>query len=267
MKKKLGLILVFIMLASLICGCNSNQTTTAREEENLPELKIGIDAEYEPYSYVDEQGEYAGLDIELAKEVCSRMGMKPVFIALQWDQKDENLENGDIDCIWSCFSMSGREDLYDWAGPYMCSRQVVAVKADSDIYKISDLEGKIIAVMSSTMPESLFLNHEDSNIPEVKYVYCMDTLELTFSSLQAGYADATAGHESVMRQYMETTSGEYRLLDEALQSVDVGIAFLKGSDAETIRQINVVLAEMSIDGSLDEILEKYGITGEGGEDQ
>jgi ABC-type amino acid transport substrate-binding protein len=65
---------------------------------------------------------------------------------------------------------------------------------------------------------------------------------------------------------METTSGEYRLLDEALQSVDVGIAFLKGSDAETIRQINVVLAEMSIDGSLDEILEKYGITGEGGED-
>jgi polar amino acid transport system substrate-binding protein len=214
---------------------------------------------------VDEQGNYAGLDIELAKEVCRRMGMKPVFVALQWDQKDECLEDGEIDCIWSCFSMSGREDLYDWAGPYMCSRQIVAVKADSDIYTLSDLNDKIVAVMSSTMPESIFLNQENSDIPKVKYVYCMDTQELTFSALQAGYVDATAGHESVVRQYMDTMYGDYRILDEALQSVDVGIAFLKGADQETIADINIALDSMREDGTLAEILEKYDISADGGE--
>lgn len=52
------------------------------------------------------------------------------------------LENGEIDCIMGCFSMKGRLDDYQWAGPYMISRQVVAVNPNSDIYKLSDLEGK-----------------------------------------------------------------------------------------------------------------------------
>ena len=65
-----------------------------------------------------------------------------------------------------CFSMEGRLDDYRWAGPYIASRQVVAVNESSDIYKLSDLEGKNLAVQSTTKPEGIFLNHTDERIPK-----------------------------------------------------------------------------------------------------
>ena len=53
--------------------------------------------------------------------------------------------------------MDGREEEYQWAGPYLYSRQVVAVRSDSDIYTLQDLAGKVVAVQSTTKPEELFL--------------------------------------------------------------------------------------------------------------
>lgn len=66
------------------------------------------------------------------------------------------MENGTIDCIWGSFSMDGREEEYQWAGPYLYSRQVVAVHSDSDIRTLQDLAGKVVAVQSTTKPEELF---------------------------------------------------------------------------------------------------------------
>ena len=62
--------------------------------------------------------------------------------------------------------MDGREDEYQWAGRYMKSSQVVAVNADSDIYTLSDLAGKTIAVRSTAKPEDIFRSR-DSRIPEL----------------------------------------------------------------------------------------------------
>ena len=74
------------------------------------------------------------------------------------DDKDKDLENKEIDCLWGRFSMDGRENDYKWAGPYMVSRQVVAVNKNSNIKKLSDLSGKVIAVQASTKPEDIFLD-------------------------------------------------------------------------------------------------------------
>jgi polar amino acid transport system substrate-binding protein len=264
------LLLFFIAAVGLLIGCTRQTTDSAGTVEQLPQLKIGIDANYEPYSYIDENGDYAGLDIELAKEACTRMGWEPVFDAIKWDNKDTYLEEGSIDCIWSCFSMNGREDDYDWVGPYMYSRQMVVVRSDSQIEKLDDLTGLDVAVMSSTKPESIFLDREDENIPKVKNVYCMENTDLVFAILKGGYVDAVAGHESVMRQYMDLTSGSYRLLEEALLSVKVGVAFESGKNSDLSEKLDQALQEMKEDGTLDSILEDYGIsaeTADGGETQ
>ena len=68
-----------------------------------------------------------GIDVDLATEAFGRMGYKIEIIPISWEQKKKLLENGEIDCIMGCFSMKGRLDDYQWAGPYMISRQVVAV--------------------------------------------------------------------------------------------------------------------------------------------
>lgn len=82
------------------------------------------------------------------------------FVTIDWEKKKELVENGTIDCIWGSFSMDGREEEYQWAGPYLYSRQVVAVRSDSDIRTLQDLTGKVVVVQSTTKPEELFLNAE-----------------------------------------------------------------------------------------------------------
>jgi len=74
------------------------------------------------------------------------MGYKARFIYIDWEDKKNLLADRTIDCAWGSFSMDGRENEYRWAGPYMTSRQVVAVNMESDIYSLEDLEGKTIAV-------------------------------------------------------------------------------------------------------------------------
>ena len=61
------------------------------------------------------------------------MGYRAEFTTIDWEQKTKLVDNGEIDCIWDCFSMDGRENDYQWAGPYLVSRQVIAVSAQSSI--------------------------------------------------------------------------------------------------------------------------------------
>jgi polar amino acid transport system substrate-binding protein len=268
MKKKVqNMLLAALLLALLVCGCSTSTADMGGDEE-LPELLIGIDDSYEPYTYVDENGDYAGLDVELAKEACRRMNREAVFVGIKWDNKNDYLADGSIDCIWSCFSMNGREADYTWVGPYMYSRQMVAVTSDSQIEKISDLNGKKVSVMSSTKPETIFLERESDEIPEVQELYSMENMNYVFAALQYGYVDAAAGHEIMMRQYMESTAGEYRLLDEELQAVEVGVAFDKDNPSDAAEELDQALSEMKEDGSLEKILEEYGIdmdSADGGE--
>ena len=67
--------------------------------------------------------------------------------------------------------MDGREEEYQWAGPYLYSRQVVAVRSDSDIRTLQDLAGKVVAVQSTTKPEELFLNAEQNGLPRLRRLY------------------------------------------------------------------------------------------------
>ena len=144
------LAVLLALCGALLCGCGQRETET----EELPVLVIGSD-NYEPYFYLDENGAYAGIDVEIATAACERLGWTPDFRQISWQEKDALLERGDVDCLWGSFSMNGREDCYRWAGPYMYSRQVVIVQASSDIYGLGDLNGKRIAVQTSSKPEEL----------------------------------------------------------------------------------------------------------------
>ena len=146
------LAVLLALCGALLCGCGQRETET----EELPVLVIGSD-NYEPYFYLDENGAYAGIDVEIATAACERLGWTASFQKINWQEKDALLERGDVDCLWGSFSMNGREDRYRWAGPYMYSRQVVIVQASSDIYGLGDLNGKRIAVQTSSQPEELCL--------------------------------------------------------------------------------------------------------------
>ena len=195
--------------------------------------------------------------MDLAKESFGRLGYAVSFVGIDWEEKKKLVEDGDIDCIWGCFSIDGREDEYNWTEPYMISRQVVAVNRSSDIYRLSDLEGRTIAVQSTTKPESIFLERTDSRIPLVREVYSLEDRELLYTSLGKGYVDAIAAHETAIRQYMKDYDADYRILDESILTTGIGVAFAKNDTRGLSEQLSRVFEEMRADGTTRTIIGRY----------
>lgn len=252
------IIAVFLAAAMLIClcGCSEEKTESNAAGDNV--LIIGSDI-YEPYFYIAENGDFTGVDVDIAREVCKRINVEPIFKKINWQNKDSYLENGGIDCLWACFSMTGREELYNWAGPYLKSRQVVIVNANSDIYTLGDLNGKDIAVQNGTKPEELFLKNMLPQVTKVKNIYSFSTASTVFAALKKGYVDACAGHETAYRELMKNAAGDYRILDEPLAEVELGVAFYRENKNPIINEITAALKEIGRDGTLEKIIESYGL--------
>lgn len=246
---------VMLVLAAGLCGCAGQNNALPA---NAPTVTIGIDP-FEPYCYPDGDGQYAGIDVDLATEAITRLGYKVEFQEINWHDKDSLLQDGTIDCLWACFSMSGREDLYQWSGPYMCSRQVVAVRADSNIHDLADLAGKRIGVQATTKGEGLFLGKIPSDLPAAGQVSSFATTDDMFAALRKGYVDAICGHEALVAGWIGTETIAYRLLDESPLKTELGVAFAKGTHAELSTALTQTLEQMQYDGTMGRILEKYGI--------
>lgn len=243
--------------ALVLCGCSKNERTNGQSDSGeLPEIVIGSD-NYPPYNYVDTDGNATGIDVELAVEAFKRMGYKARFVYIDWEDKKNLLANGIIDCAWGSFSMDGRENEYRWAGPYMVSRQVVAVNVESDIYTLADLEGKTVAVQTTTKPEEIFLSRTDDRIPAIRSLISLQKRELIYPFLSKGYADALAAHETAIYQYMKDYNIEFRILDEPLEIVGLGVAFDKNDTRGIENELTETLNQMRLDGTEKEIISRY----------
>ena len=251
-----GMLVAAALAMSMLCGCGKQNVQT--NDNELKPVIVGID-KFEPYTYLDVNGNYTGVDIEIAEQVFHKLGYEPEFKFITWSEKNNDLADGTIDCIWSCYSMNDRENDYQWAGPYLYSRQVIAVSSDSNVQTFDDLSDKMVGVQVTTRAANLFLHTIDSPLPEVKEVNCFATTEDMFAALRKGYVDAIAGHEALLNEFIVSGRGEYRLLEESPHISKVGVAFEKGTHTELTKEMNVVIAEMSKDGTIGKIAEKYGL--------
>ena len=152
MKRMVSLACVLALAVSMMAGCSSKseetkaaETTAEKKEETTTAgttaaetaeaaggtLIVGFDQDFPPMGFVGDNGEYTGFDLDLAKEVASRLGLEYKAQPIAWDSKDMELESGNIDCIWNGFTMTGRESDYEWTEAYMANSQVFVVAADS----------------------------------------------------------------------------------------------------------------------------------------
>lgn len=245
-----------LLAASTALGGLTACGGTDAKNSGLPQILIGSDT-YPPYIYLNNDGTPTGIDVEIATEAFRRMGYAARFEVIDWEQKTALVESGAIDCIWGCFSMQGRETLYRWAGPYMVSRQVVAVNADSSIQSLSDLAGKTVMVQSTTKPESIFLSGSDPRIPQTVEVFSIEDRSVQYAMLACGYVDAIAAHETAILQYMKDNNAVFRILEEPLLVTGLGVAFAKNDSRGLDHQLNDTFAQMREDGTLERIVGKY----------
>ena len=238
--------------ASGLTACSGSRS----EKEELPQIMIGSD-NYPPYVYLNNDGVPTGIDVDIATEAFKRIGYAAQFETIDWEQKSTLVESGAIDCIWGCFSMDGRENDYQWAGPYMISRQVVAVNENSSIQAFSDLAGKTIAVQTTSKPEEIFLSGTDPRIPQGVEVFSTENRSVQYAMLSCGYVDAIAAHETAILQYMKDCNVVFRILEEPLLTTGLGVAFAKNDTRGLAQQLNDTFAQMREDGTLERIVGKY----------
>ena len=253
-RKIFTVILIFSIVMATLAGCDKADKVS--DTTKKPVIKIGSD-NYPPYNFLNEDGIPTGIDVELATEAFRRMGYRTEIVQINWEKKKELVESGKIDCIMGCFSMEGRLNDYRWAGPYIASRQVVAVNENSDIYKLSDLEGKNLAVQSTTKPEGIFLNRTDERIPKLGNLISLGHRELIYTFLGKGYVDAIAAHETAVEQYLKDFNADYRILKESILTTGLGVAFAKTDQRGIAAALSKELDSMRKDGRTKKILEQY----------
>lgn len=249
------LILTVLLVAGVLCGC-AVQTGEQPGISSLPHITIGSDT-YPPFVYLDNNGDPTGIDVEIAVEAFRRMGYQAVFTTIDWEQKRTLVDNGEIDCIWGCFSMDGREQDYQWAGPYMVSRQIIAVNAKSDIYTMDDLNGKTIAVQSTGKPEEIFLQSGQADIPQFEDIISLEDRSVQYAALDCGYVDAIAAHETAILQYMQDCNANFRILEEPLLVTGIGVAFALNDTRGLDEKLTETFAAMRADGTMKQIVGKY----------
>ena len=257
MKKRMVAVLMAAFMAAGVCS-----GVTVYADADSKTLTVGFDAEYPPFGYMDENGEYVGFDLDVAQKVCDNLGWELVKKPINWDSKDMELNSGNIDCIWNGFTINGREDDYTWSDPYVDNSQVMVVSENSGINSLSDLAGKTVGVQAASAALDLLQSEEEGGQKELADTFAalqqFPDYNNAFVELQAGSIDAVAMDIGVAKYQLESRGEGYKILDEHLNSEKYAIGFKKGN-TELCDKVNEGLQQVLADGTFDKLAEKYGI--------
>ncbi|MEG1848409.1 MAG: amino acid ABC transporter substrate-binding protein [Lachnospiraceae bacterium] len=277
MKKITVVIGAMAVVMAMVTGCGSTQDKTTKEsntaQSNTTDVQketedtaqgktftLGFDANFPPYGYMDEDGSYVGFDLDLAAEVCDRLGWELVLQPIDWDAKDMELSSGSIDCIWNGFTLNGREDAYTWSDPYVDNSQVFVVRADAGITKAEELAGKVVNVQADSSALKALQGEEQSALTgSFADLIQVPEYNTAFMNLEAGAADAVAMDIGVAKYQIASRGDEFVILEKPLASEVYAIGFLKGNEA-CRDAVQEQLDAMAADGALSKIAEKWGVT-------
>ena len=251
---KKALILAACAVIAAAAAAYASETGLAQEGK----LVVGFDAEYPPYGYMDENGEYTGFDLELAQAVCDIEGWELVKTPIDWDSKDMELNSGSIDCIWNGFTMTGREDAYTWSVPYVDNSQVIVVSDKAGVASLADLAGKTVGVQAASAALTLLEGDQKDLADTFAGLQQFKDYNTAFVELMAGSIDAIAMDIGVAQYQIAGREG-YSILEETLNAEQYAVGFKLGNDAlcEIIDRDLQVLLE---NGTFAELAEKYELT-------
>ena len=268
MKKKLMAILgvaaaMCLCFALAGCGGGSSASSSAAADDasagDAVEFVVGFDSEYPPYGYVGDDGEYTGVDLDLAAEVCDRNGWEFKAEPIDWDAKDALIDAGTITCIWNGFTVTDeRKQTYDFSDPYMYNAQVLVVKADSDVTTLADLADKHVMTQTDSAGLDALNDEQYADIVKTFAGGAPETLgdyNNIMMQLESGAVDAVVCDLSIAARQMAAKPDTFKQV-ETLSDEEYAVGFKKGN-TEMVDAVNATLKEMTDDGTVEKILAKY----------
>ncbi|MBX0359375.1 amino acid ABC transporter substrate-binding protein [Halobacillus sp. Nhm2S1] len=267
--KKFVLLLSIGLLAMVLAACGSSeegdQASSGEENESESseqtlleqikesgELVIGTEGTYRPYTFHDENDELTGFDVEIAREVADRLGVKPVFNETKWDSMFAGLNAERFDMVANQVGITEeRQEEYSFSDPYIQSSAVVVTHKDNEsIQSFEDLEGVNAA-------QSMTSNYADIARENGAEITSVEGFNESMQLLATKRVEATVNDRLSVLDYLNNREDAPVKIaarqDDASQS---GLLFRQGNE-DLVKAVNEALQEMKDDGTYLEISEKW----------
>lgn len=273
-RNKMAIAVMAIAIIGTLAGCGgtankgstSDPVTTGNQTgedislssiQQRGEFILGLDASFPPMGFTNEKNEIVGYDIDLAKEVCKRMGVELKIQPINWDSKQQELDTKNIDCIWNGFTVDEeRKKSMTVSDDYMENHQVLVVKADSSYKTKEDLAGKVVELQKGSTAAAALDSEENKEFKSslADTILIADNVK-AMMDLGTG-CDAVLMDEVVANYYLAQNEGKYRILEEPLSDEEYVIGFRKGEEALK-NEVENQLKAMVADGTMSEIDNKW----------
>ncbi len=217
---------------------------------------VGTDAAYAPFESQNEKGEIVGFDIEVVQAIAKKAGIEVKFVNTPWEGIFNALGQGDRDMIVSAVTITAeRKQTMDFSNPYFDAQQLIAVKEKSKVAKFADLKKLKVGVQTGTTGDEAvtkLLGKTSTNIKR------FESTPLALKELEAGGVDAVVADNGVIIHYVANNpGGKFKMVsDKEFVPEQYGIAIKKGN-TELQEKLNKGLAEITADGSYEQIYKKY----------
>ena len=264
--KKLSIAMLSMVLAGsmLLTGCGGGNTQSAddtasdtTEQSETAEnteggvLRMGTNATFPPYEYVDENNEVAGIDADIAAAIADKLGMELEITDMAFDSLIAALQSDTIDIVLAGMTVDPeRAESVNFTDSYATGVQVIIVPEDSDIASPDDLEGKNIGVQTGTTGD-LYCTEQYGQ----EYVKQFDNGPLAVAALLNGQIDCVVIDNEPAKNYVAANQG-LKILETAYANEEYAAAIAK-DNTELYDQVNTAIQELKADGTIDSIIEKY----------
>lgn len=259
MKRLIAALSVFLIVGAALHAAGSGESgadESLKDVQDKGTFVLGLDDAFPPMGFRAEDGSIVGFDIDVAKEVASRLGVELVTQPIDWNSKEQELATGNIDCIWNGFTRTPeREGMMSFSEAYLRNAQVVVVQDESPYRTLADLSGATIGVQAgSSAQEAIedtpgFLDSLDEVIEFKENLTALMDLEI-------GGVDGVVMDLVVANYSIQTSGNDFRVLDETLTEEEYAIGFRK-NDIALRDAVNAELEAMAADGTLAGISEAW----------
>ncbi|MSR97850.1 basic amino acid ABC transporter substrate-binding protein [Arthrobacter sp. BL-252-APC-1A] len=253
-RKAVAAVLAVGALSLAACGSGSDSADeSGLGLVNDGTLTVCSNLPFQPFEYVDDNGEYAGFDMDLSREIAAGMGLDWELQNVGFDglQSGTVLAAGQCDLIAAAVTITPeRADKLAFSDPYYDSLQSLLVPEGSSVQSLEDLAGKKVGVQQGTTGES----YARENAADAEVVSYQSDAEL-FPALQAGNIDAVLQDLPVN---LDHTDGGAFTISATYETDEVyGFAMKKTGSEDLVAAVNAELAELRSNGKYQEIYDKY----------
>ncbi|MBU3181383.1 amino acid ABC transporter substrate-binding protein [Clostridium psychrophilum] len=252
--KKSSLIIGFLLILSVgIVGCGTKTTENSLSKiKSTGTIKIGTEGTYSPYTFHDKSGNLTGFDIDIAKEVSKRLGVKPQFVETKWDGMFAGLDAKRFDMVANEVGViPARQKKYDFSTPYVVSKAVLIVKSsDTTIKKFADLKGKKSAQSLTSNLSTIAKKNGAIIIP-------INGFNQSIDLLLSKRVDATVNDSlSYFDLKKQRPNIALKVVDQQGNAQPSALMFNKGNK-ELVTAVNNALSDMKSDGTYSKISKKW----------